>query len=112
MEAFIIMVLIGGVLSVVGAVLKAAGEAGSAMMHDRARLDLMRDQVRLDTEKRAVDLIFEFPALDDREIALLMRDELMNRRAEPIWFSWVNEETVGRMRRTILVEYSRQKRQG
>lgn len=112
MDAFLVVLFLSAVLGGVGALLRALGNAGSSLMMDRARLDLMRDQVRLDTEKRAVDLIFEFPALDDREIALLMRDELMNRRAEPIWFSWVNEETVGRMRRTILVEYARQKRSG
>lgn len=56
-------------------------------------------------------MLAEFPNLSDHEIAVLMHDELMNNRTtEPEWFRWATADTVGRMRRTILVHIARNSR--
>jgi hypothetical protein len=69
-------------------------------------------RVQLESEKKALALAVEFPQLSDEEIALLMRDELINMRTPHVeYFNWAVPETVGRMRRTLLVEAVRRQRE-
>ncbi len=65
-------------------------------------------QIRARSEKRALDLLLEFPTLTDQDIANLMRDELMNMRTpHREYYAWATADTVGRVRRTLLVTYVR-----
>lgn len=62
-------------------------------------------------ERRIFELMHEFPAMTDAQIATLVRDELLNARIhDPKMHSWANEETVARLRRTIFLELARRER--
>jgi hypothetical protein len=62
-------------------------------------------------ERRAVDLMFEFPDATDEDIATLLRDELDNHRVEEREaFEFATRATVSRMRRTIVLSAVRESR--
>ncbi len=64
------------------------------------------------SEVRAAELLAEFPDIADEGIAQLMRDELVNNRChDHRYWAWATADTVGRMRRTILVTIARRKRE-
>lgn len=83
-------------------------EAGAEHVRaDAARRELIQDQ----SEQRALELMGEFPRLGDDEIATIMRDELSNRRCrDQRYYAWATVETVARMRRTVLVELMRKRK--
>lgn len=56
-------------------------------------------------EARVVALMFEFPTMSDADVATLARDEVLNAAGhEPALLRWATEETVARMRRTIVLD--------
>jgi len=62
-------------------------------------------------ERRAVDLMFEFPQATDEEISILLRDELDNHRVEEREaFEFATRATVSRMRRTVVLNAVRESR--
>jgi hypothetical protein len=62
-------------------------------------------------EERIVALMGEFPNIDDESIAQLVRDELFNARIlDKVYLAWATSETVGRVRRTLVVSAIRQER--
>lgn len=88
---------------------------------DSVRLDAARlaaeharaHEIQTLSERRALELIVEFPQLSDVDIATLMRDELLNMRSrDQRYFAWATPETVGRMRRTLVIEAVRAERDG
>lgn len=105
--------VVGGiVLGTVKGLWVGGSELKNAYVASNAQRQYRADQIRTLTERRALQMLAEFPNLSDHEIAVLMHDELMNNRTgEQEWFRWATAETVGRMRRTILVEIARQSRQ-
>jgi ADP-ribose pyrophosphatase YjhB (NUDIX family) len=49
--------------------------------------------------------------LADDALALMMRDELMNRRMQhQEWYRWAVPDTVARMRRTLFLQVERERR--
>jgi hypothetical protein len=88
-------------------VVTAAIAIGNYTQAGKAR----REQARNIVEQRAIELLVEFPHLPDETLGQLMRDELINRRLhDPSLFVWATPETVGRIRRSLLVEMHRQQR--
>jgi hypothetical protein len=68
-------------------------------------------EIQTESEKRALDLIAEFPDINDEGLALMMRDELMNNRIQgQEWYRWATPDTVARMRRTLAVTIERKRR--
>lgn len=99
------------VVAVVKAVAQGAKEVSATMAHTRQVREVRAGDIQTRSERRAIELLLEFPNLDDSEVAMLMRDELMNMRTpHREYYAWATPETVGRMRRTILVEVARQGR--
>jgi len=71
------------------------------------------EEIRVRSERRALELILEFPQAADEFIAQLMRDQLMNMRSpHREYYAWATAETVGRVRRTLLVTHARTLREG
>lgn len=78
------------------------------VVHARER---RKQDARTWVERRALQLLAEFPDMEDASIAMLLRDELLNARAtDQELYTWATADTVGRMRRTILVHLARQER--
>lgn len=69
-----------------------------------------KEEIRAACEHRALDLIDEFPDLNDAEIGQLLNDEMVNQRRTGEWLRWANAETVGRIRRTVTVAAIRRRR--
>lgn len=62
-------------------------------------------------DRQLVGLIEEFPALNNEQIATLARDEMLNVRiSNRDALTYASEETVGRLRRTLVVQAGRAKR--
>lgn len=50
----------------------------------------------------------EMPALNDEQVATLVRDALLNARIhDEVTLSWATSETVARLRRTVAIELAR-----
>lgn len=93
----------------------SSGERSARELHERA---LMRQQqqkavedVAATCERRAAELIAEFPTLGDIEIATLMHDELTNMRSpHRVFYDWAHPANVARIRRTMAVQAIRAQR--
>ncbi len=107
------LAVVGGVIgAIVRGLNAAAGQINAGMTRNRQERAARTEEVRQRSERRALELVVEFPGLDDAEIAQLMRDELMNMRsAHHEYYGWATAETVGRMRRTLFVEAVRRSRE-
>lgn len=110
MDVLIVLILIGG--ASVGALHwlvrwseRAGLSATRAELAQRRYAGEREHEIQTQSEQRALHLLAEFPSLSDEEIATLMRDELLNMRStERGYFEWATPATVGRMRRTVVVE--------
>lgn len=75
------------------------------------RLQRAIEDVAATCERRAAELITEFPTLGDLEIATLMHDELVNMRSpHRAYYAWVVPANVARVRRTIAIAALRAQR--
>ena len=76
----------------------------------RARA-VQQEEVLALVEQRAASLMEEFPDLDDDAIALLIRDELQNRRVRGHEaYAAASAHPVGRVRRSLVVASARSKK--
>lgn len=109
----VVLVVGGAIIGGIKGLAHVAQEGGQMLKQAARQKEQRRADVQTFMERRAVELLVEFPALDDAELAKLLHDELVNNRVtEAEFFRWANDATVGRMRRTLLVEAARQSRQG
>ncbi len=68
-----------------------------------------REASRRQMELVAVNLLAEFPGLDDEQIATVMRDMLQNDGDfDSARLFWASADTVGRVRRTIAIGLARE----
>lgn len=59
-------------------------------------------------ERRVLQLMVEFPSMGDADVALLARDEILNLAGdERALLRWATEETVARLRRTLMLNAMR-----
>lgn len=115
-DASWILLVLSVVVTAIVAVIKGLGQAAGELQVDMARNRAVRahqaEDVRLRSERRALELLVEFPEATDDFIAQLMRDELMNMRSQHReYYDWATPDTVGRMRRTLVVEAVRRSRE-
>ena len=83
-------------------------KGGAAKLRQRTE---QKAEIQLLVEKRFIDLMIEFPELDDLALATVMRDELQNKRiTDGEFFRWATTETAGRIRRTLTIAAARAER--
>ncbi len=104
----VVLAIFGGVAWFVVKLAQGAAEG----VQDAQRLRTQRQaDIRATVERRLLQLVVEFPEMYDADIAMILRDELQNAhepRAE--FYQWATPETVGRIRRTLLLQIARDER--
>jgi hypothetical protein len=101
------LLLLGIVLCVPILIIRAAysGAKGVVQRHRESKED-----ARAGCERRALELLEEFPEMTDLDVGTLLNDEAVNKRLGGEWLRWATPETVGRMRRTVMVARLRRRR--
>lgn len=75
----------------------------------KPRQVLATDAAQTHVERRVLHLMQELPHLDDDELALLVHDELVTGRVRDAeYYRWATAQTVGRIRRLVLLEAGRE----
>lgn len=101
------------VVGVLRALVRAARSSSDLHARQLEEARVGREQRRAMTERRAAELMVEFPQFTDANIVQLLRDELISRgSAQPTWLEWATEETVARVRRNVVLTVIRNERDG
>jgi hypothetical protein len=110
-DTFWIWLAVAAVIGIVRAIWNGLASHSSNVQAQGAQWVAQRQQIQDTCEARALELIVEFPELADDALALMMRDELMNRRMQhQEWYRWAVPDTVARMRRTLFLQVERERR--